>query len=202
MAKRLLSWVVLGAIVPLLVVGCASNPQQSAKSSSSGSDGLFVSMDIDLVRDERELVNRATLVAHAVPVGNAEVVSLGREGVVVNYYQDVKVNKVIKGQAPGETARIVTTGIDPGARASYEARARARLFIEDEEHFNGPLASSEAILFLQPSAKAGVFQVVGLRQGIFPVNAQGQIISAHNTVKSFVSLDVAGVRQRIDELSQ
>jgi hypothetical protein len=160
-----------------------------------------MSFDLDLVTDERELVQRATLVVNAIPVGPVEVEPLGREGITAVYYQDVRVKEVLKGQSPGDTIRALRTGINAQARAQFEKARGLQVFIEDEENLPGALVPGSQVLFLEPSGRPGVFEVVGIRQGAFPLDANGRIASAQE-FKAFQGLDIPALREKIAELSK
>lgn len=55
--------------------------------------------------------------------------------------------------------------------------------------------------FLQPSAEAEVFQVVGHASGELPLDATDRVASVRPETQAFARLDVAAVRTKIAELS-
>lgn len=73
MITKLISLFTFIIFLPLVTMGCATNTSNKATSSTgSPSVAITASYDLDLVQDVRELVSKADLVVHAIPVGEVE----------------------------------------------------------------------------------------------------------------------------------
>lgn len=124
--------------------------------------------------------------------------------VFASSYQIVRVQEVLKGQAPGDTVRVVRAGVSTKARGQgatnrgQQLQGKGILVTED---LRGYMPPGRQILFLEPSAKPGVLQVVGHASGEMPLNPAGRVISLRPEAKAFENLDVPGVKRKIEELS-
>ncbi|BCJ88029.1 hypothetical protein [Effusibacillus dendaii] len=151
-------------------------------------------VDISRVTTDRDLVKRATLVVHGTPRGEVrafpkrQIIPQGR---VVNYLQAIRVNSVLKGKAPN-TIQLVQQGLVP------EPKVPDPLI----KNYPGPLAEQDYIFFLQPIANTNFYSIVGVWQGLYPVNPLTNKTSAleREGFSSFEGLSIEGVKKRIQEL--
>lgn len=193
------------------IVGSASQKENTVQSSVGKSSSLrtVVNADIDYAQDEKDLVQKATLVIVGVPTGQIEEAPVldgagNSDEVFVNYYQTVQVLEVLKGQDPGNTVRLVGSGISTKAKvqgATTETQQLQGKRVAVLEKLRGALSPGKQILFLEPSAKPGVLQVVGYTSGEMPLNPAGRVIPGRPEAKAFENLDVPGAKRKIEELS-
>lgn len=151
-----------------------------------------VSADIDYAVDEHDLVRRATLVIVGVPTGQVEEVNATPNGLSADFRQTVRVQEVLKGDVSGDTVRVIRAGLTNNA-------PQQGVIVEDG--LRGALPPGKHILFLQPSAELGVFQVVGHASGDLPLDTTERVASVRPETQAFAHLDVASVRTKIVELS-
>jgi len=118
-------------------------------------------VDTTPVKNARELVQTCDLIVsgrtdsqyQSAPTG----VSL-RQGKVLNYVQSFQVQRTWKGSAP-HVIKLVTTGIEP----LPDARDPLNLT------YPGPLSEGEYVLFLKLVHGTNLYRLVGVWQGVYPV---------------------------------
>jgi hypothetical protein len=186
MTMRLLVSVLIGTVLFLAATGCSGNGQRSGNTTSVRK---IVSADIDSAVNERDLVNRATLVVVGSPTGEVEEKVTTNDGEFSAYYQTVRVHEVLMGKTADRTVRVVRTGVSSKMKDNYK----------DEDGLRGALPQGRMILFLQPSAEPGVMQVVGHFSGEMVLDSADKVSSLVD-VKTFKGLEVAAVRKRVGEL--
>ena len=203
MITKLISLFTFIIFLPLVTMGCATNTSNKATSSTgSPSVAITASYDLDLVQDVRELVSKADLVVHAIPVGEVEKTVSGRNNLHASYQQDIAIKEVLKGESPGPKISVIRGGINQEARSSLEeTNPDVGVFIEDEEKLGGALIPGDQILFLMLSKTDPVYAVViGSKQGQFLLNEEGRVAEG-NEFSIFDRLTVDDVRDKIEELS-
>lgn len=81
-----------------------------------------------------------------------------RQGKVLNYVQSFRVQRTWKGSAP-QVIQLLTTGIEP----LPDARDPLNLT------YPGPLSEGEYVLFLKKVHGTNLYRLVGVWQGVYPV---------------------------------
>lgn len=185
MTKRVFASVLVGVVLVLAATGCSGSGQKAAETTSVQN---FVTADVDSAVDEEDLVNRATLVIVGTPEGKIEEKVTTQDGMFGSYYQTVRVHEVLMGETEDNTVRVVRAGVSSKGKDNTTV-----------EGLRGPLPQGKMILFLQPSAEAGVMQVVGHFSGEMVLDAAEEVSVVSSELTAFKGLDVAGVRQKIDE---
>ncbi|MGE7274239.1 hypothetical protein ACQKK5_22605 [Brevibacillus panacihumi] len=118
-------------------------------------------VDTTPVKNVRDLVQTCDLIVsgrtdshfQSAPTG----VSLGH-GKVHNYVQSFRVQRTWKGSAP-QVIKLLTTGIEP----LPDARDPLNLT------YPGPLSEGEYVLFLKKVHGTNLYRLVGVWQGVYPV---------------------------------
>jgi hypothetical protein len=159
--------------------------------------GWFV--DLSRAADESKLIDMADLIIHGVPVGDIEVEPARSIPDWLRYYQDVRILGVLKGQVSDDTVRVLQLGEDFATRKEYLEKYKTAIGSGGYE-WPGPLNQCPQILFLN-GPSAGVFPSVGLTQGIFPLGLDDRVVYSQE-FESFVGMDVAQVKQRVEVLAQ
>lgn len=187
MTKRgLLTSLLMGSVLALGIVGYIAIRQESAGTASVRT---YVTADIDSAVDEQDLVNRATLVVVGTPTGKVDEKVTTEDGVFASYYQTVRLHEVLIGETADKTIRVV--------RAGVSSKMKDKTVVEG---LKGALPQGKMILFLQPSAEAGVMQVVGHFSGELALDAANKVSTVATEVQIFKGLDIAAVRKKVGEL--
>lgn len=210
MVAQYVARIVAGTLLVTIVVGCTEQTatQQTAPSpsstpranvqtappsaSSTPANAQGVAADAAYAQDERDLVRSATLILVGAPTDEKVELSRSSDGGIINYGQIIRVEQVLKGHTPGSTVQIVRSDFANPTQASGWAVA--------DEAF-GLLAPGPHLLFLEPSAAADVFQIVGHASGDMPLDAGGRTTNVRPEVKGFANLDLSGVQNLIAQLS-
>lgn len=185
----------MGSVIAGMVVsGCSAASPKATSAPTTSSDvriGVSSHASIALVRDERELVRRSTLIIRGTPIGKAQFVATSGDKSVGAFYHDVQVHEVLRGRVTSKVIRVLRAGLNPEFRAAN---------LVSHEDLRGELASGNQILFLEPSADSGVFQIVGHWQGVLRLDPKGRVFGIEEQrLKLFDGLDVAGVRNAIEQ---
>ncbi|MDQ3822932.1 MAG: hypothetical protein M3321_06805 [Actinomycetota bacterium] len=147
---------------------------------------LVVHADVDSVTTAEDLARRASLVVSGVPVGQPAFEQTAELG--GDFVHRVRVTRVLKGDAPGEI-RIVRFGMTRDPRPNEAI----------SDPFAGPLPTGPGIYFLEPSARDGVYQVVGHSQGTLLVGPEGRVVGVERGgFPGFVGLTEDQVDERVD----
>lgn len=186
MIKRLVVLIAAGVAVSLIASGC------TGKRAASTVPRTVVFASIEYAPNELALVEWAALVVVATPVGEIQEVPTSKDGLFVNYLQDVRIEEILKGDYAGDTVRVGRAGISSHARPDG-------LVASDD--LRGRLSPGRQILFLKPSLEPGLFQVVGHASGELPLKADGRVGSVRPEAKVFEGLSAAEVRAKISELA-
>ncbi len=171
-------------VAPTLPVPSARVRSAPVRQVSSG--------DIAYAQDERALVQTASLVVVGTPTGPIEERATTPDGMLTTFHQSVRVHQVLKGQITADTVRVLRAGL---------SRQAQRDGVVSSTDVRGPLTQAPLILFLQPSAEAEVFQVVGHASGELPLDMADRVAAVRPETQAFAQLDVAAVRTKIAELS-
>lgn len=155
--------------------------------------GTLAFASVEYAQDEADLVRKSSLIIIGEPVGTVDEVVLTSDGYVSDYYQSVKVERVLRGDNPGSTIQVVRVG--PGSKA---LKTGVR---HDGEGTLGPLKPGRKLMFLMPSAKPGVFQVVGHASGEIGLDASSRVLATRREVQALNNLTIDGVSQLITSLS-
>lgn len=180
---------VLFTVLLLVLTGCGS---RSPNANPTANEFIIEHVDVEKATDVQTLVTNSELVIVGRPVGQVREVSRGSAG--ADFYQDVRVDMVLKGDLGGKTVRVVRYGLSTDA-----STGGVRVIGADD--VQGRLKAGRLIVFLQPSAEQGVYQVVGHSSGEMILDAAGRVVSADPQVSGFTGLDIEGVLGKIREVS-
>ena len=160
---------------------------------------LFAFISTSWAKNDADLVNMSDLIIHGVPTGSIEIAPPRFRGFESWVYQDVRILEVLSGQAPGDTVRVLQLAYDYATSEENQEKYQITMGTAEDHGYPGPLGQCPQILFLVGSS-ASVYPSVGLTQGVFSLGLDGRVTYAPE-FESFLGLDVAGVKQRVEELS-
>ncbi len=80
------------------------------------------------------------------------------QGRLVNYVQNFRVVRSLKGSAPA-TVKVITTGVNPYPKPTDPIN----------KLYSGPFETGEYILFLRSIPNTSLYSIVGIWQGVYPV---------------------------------
>lgn len=118
-------------------------------------------VDTTPVKNARELVQTVDLIVSGRTDSHFQSAATGvslRHGKVHNYIQSFRVQRTWKGSAP-QVIKLLTTGIEP----LPDARDPLNLT------YPGPLSEGEYVLFLKKVHGTNFYRLVGVWQGVYPV---------------------------------
>lgn len=118
-------------------------------------------VDTTPVKNARELVQTVDLIVSGRTDSHFQSAATGvslRHGKVHNYVQSFRVQRTWKGSAP-QFIKLLTTGIEP----LPDARDPLNLT------YPGPLSEGEYVLFLKKVHGTNFYRLVGVWQGVYPV---------------------------------
>ncbi|MCH7736018.1 MAG: hypothetical protein IH872_01320 [Chloroflexi bacterium] len=161
---------------------------------------LFAFILFSWARDEAELVKIADLVIHGVPFGSIEMEPSRHRGSFNRFYQDVRILEVLSGETSSDTVRVLQIAFDYATSPENLEKYEITLGTGDDYGYPGPLGQCPQILFLNTSS-GDVFSSVGITQGVFTLGPDSRVVYAPE-FESFVGLDVAQVKSRVEMLGQ
>ncbi|GIM45771.1 hypothetical protein DNHGIG_13200 [Collibacillus ludicampi] len=142
------------------------------------------------VKTEKELVKTATLIVHAVPIQTSRAyVKKGRE---VNYVQTLQVKDVLKGTLPHPTIQIVQPGLIPPPKKDDPLL----------KIYPGPLFKHDYVFFLKPIVGTTYYSLVGIWQGVYPLDSNGRTIALEEGFRVFDHLTIAQMKKKIREIGE
>ncbi|MDQ3879998.1 MAG: hypothetical protein M3295_02820 [Chloroflexota bacterium] len=191
----------IGVVAAVLVVSCAialsrvnSRVEGTAIAPAAGigEQRMAISIDLERVSSEADLIHESTVVAVGSSVGSPTAVPLADRETFADYYLTVSISAILRGPVDLPSAQIVWLGAAPGVP------------LPPGEDDLGPPETIIApggsyVLFLQPSATPGVFQVVGHGQGVLTLDAAGRVTHVEPSgFQSLVGLTLEQLRERIN----
>lgn len=168
--------------------------QADAAAASSPVDTAKLKLESAAVSSERDLVRKADLIAEVSSNGpGTRYPTADKAGKrrIVNYVQKMGVRSVLKG-TPVSSTRVLTSGVEPLPDAQDPLN----------RIYTGPLAEGDYVLFLQKVAGTDLYSLVGLWQGVYPVEGGRTISLASSGFSSFGNLTIPGLREKIRALSR
>lgn len=158
---------------------------------------------LDGAGNEVELVNKSSLVIVSTPISQVKEVPVVDQGYgepspdTSNYYQNVRVQEVLKGEAPNGSVTVMTWGI------SEEGKKKGRLstcsnVIPDKIH------QGKQILFLTPlPEQANVFRITGYsRAGDLELDSSDKVKPTKKGFAPFSGLALPEVRERVKQITE
>lgn len=191
--KTHFTWQHIVAALGIIGIGAAfAFADAGATAQPAARTVQLISADIDYALDEQDLTRRAELILVGTPTGKIDERSTTADGTLATYQQTVQVHEVLKGEAVASTIRVLRAGVSSSMRQRNDIKV---------EGLAGPLAPGKQVLFLQPSADSGVWQIVGHTSGQLAVQANGRVQASRPEAKGFDNLSVPEVRQKIQTLA-
>lgn len=144
------------------------------------------------VSNARELVRQSSLIVYGtVNIGVQEYPAKEQvsQGKLINYVQNFKVSRTIKGSAPS-TVKVITTGVDPYPKPTDPIN----------KIYSGPFEAGEYILFLRPIPNTSLNSVVGIWQGVYPVLGGRSIALEESGFPQLNGLNIDQFSNKIGEL--
>ncbi len=187
-----LAAVMAGAVATGLLAtgGQAGQQRQTTTTGQANRSKIVLSTDIDWAPNEAALVSEASLVVRGTVGSDVRLTPRSPDGLFVDFYLPVQVEEVVGGQDPGSAVTVVWAGLSPSSSASVED--------PDAGLSATPPSPGEYVLFLQPSAEPGVYQIVGHTQGLLSLDASGRVAAVgQGGFRDMVGLTVAEIAQRI-----
>lgn len=190
--KTHFAWHHIVAALGIMAVGATfAFADAGATAPPAAQNVQVITADVDYALDERDLTSKAELILVGTPTGKIDEMITTPDSMFANYQQTIQVHEVLKGEA-GATVRVLRAGV------SSVAQQRNRVQVEG---LAGPLTPGKQVLFLQPSAETGVWQVVGHTSGQIALEANGRSHASRPEAKSFDNLSVPELRQKVQTLA-
>lgn len=152
----------------------------------------LITADIDYALDEQDMTRKAELIVVGTPTGKLDEKITTPDGAFATYQQTIQVHEVLKGDAAISTIRVLRAGVS----SAMQQRNNVKV-----EGLAGPLSPGKQVLFLQPSADPGVWQVVGHSSGQLALQANGRVQAGRPEAKGFDNLSVSEVRQKVQTIT-
>lgn len=173
---------IITALAAAFALGRTWNSEQPLQvASTEGSSG---GGSIARVPDVDRLVDEAPVIVYGEVLATYEIIPLHEYG--ADFIMSIDVRKAYKG-SPADTLQVLRGGLMPGNDVQREPDMLA-----------GPLTPGPSVLFLQPSAMDGVFQVMGHTQGEMPVR-DGKITKGRgpSALPDFVGMSLQAFEDHI-----
>lgn len=182
------------ALVILVFVGLGAwrwleDDSVNAGWPASDNGGRSIDLEIVSFADIDSVIDSSPLVVTGAAIGEPEIRRPRAELPMVDYYQDVRVEEVIRGSIDGDTVRLVTSGQSPSGDGGT--------IVEDP--LIGPLPDGTHLLFLRPSStEPDLYFVTGETDGIFAVGPGPDGSRLDNpSLPDFADETMEGLRKRI-----
>jgi hypothetical protein len=192
------------AILAIAAAACSQGPASESASTSNPSavDGAvsspvpttIVVAGLDMIKasDEADMVGLADLVAVVRPVGIPDAVPLGADGIHADYFLEVDVVRVLKGE-PTPKLTIQWLGVAPDI-GPYIADP-------DLEPLDKVMPPGQTyVVFLFLADRPGTFNIIGHLQGILRVGDDGRLEIMEGGLEALAGVRVADLQMLIADL--
>jgi len=144
--------------------------------------------------DEAELTQLADVILIGRPLAQPRPRAIG-DDVLVDYFVDVRVERVLKGQDFDDTISIQWLGVSPEID-NYVADPD----LEPLDRLMGPEAGY--LLFLFKADLPETYNIVGHLDGLYPIAADGTVETRPGGFRALDGMTVAELHSYLDELAR
>lgn len=151
---------------------------------------------------EEELVNKSSLVIVGTPKSEVKEVPVTDKGKGLplpdfsNYYQEVQVEEVLKGEVPSSPVTVLTWGKSEAGKKKGTVSSCSSI-IPDR------ILKGKQILFLSPlPEQPSVFTITGFFAGDLELDSSGKVKPTQKGFDPFNGLALSEVKQKVKQLSK